>query len=95
MICVANNPIYDWSHIESEGVSIYLKGNFYFNDVYYEQLNAVSKVSDIIQNICSTDSSIKNIKTIFDKIKGHYSFIVETPEFVLSVVDRKIGRAHV
>jgi asparagine synthase (glutamine-hydrolysing) len=82
------DPRYGWNKSTLSNIDIYLKGDFYYDNTRYEKNNAITKIYELFSPYIENSLSIKKIVTLFDSIRGHYSFILNSKNITLAVVDR-------
>ena len=92
-INLVNDPKYNWTQKQLSTIKICMKGEFYYKDSHYKEDAALTKLNVLFKSILenlegSRSSLIKKTAQIFDKIRGHYSFIIDAPDYTLAAVDR-------
>ena len=87
------DPKYKWDQQQLSEIMIYFKGDFYYENNHYKKDKAIIKLHELFKPVfddgkLSYSTVAKKIAKIFDYIRGHYSFILNAPDFTLAAVDR-------
>jgi asparagine synthase (glutamine-hydrolysing) len=82
------DPRYGWSKSTVSNIDIYLKGDFYYENTHYEKIEAFDKIYELFSLYNENSLSVKKLVKIFNNITGHYSFILNSQNTTLAVVDR-------
>jgi len=79
---------YSWENIELSGAKIFFKGSFYYENNHFLSVDAIAKLNDVFRFNNNESLFIKKSVETLRNIRGHYSFIYDTPSYTLTVVDR-------
>jgi len=88
---VIDDQKYLWSIERFDDIDIYSKGGMWIENEYFTA-NLVSKrFTDLflgLENKLSDPDLILYLKNLTNSIYGHFAFIIDSPQFILAVVDK-------
>ena len=90
-INITCNAEYGWINQQINELRKCFCGDFYYKNKNYNEDEALEKLGIIIENCTITSKNhLFNdcIKKIYDNLRGNYSFIIETPKYIVAAVDR-------
>ncbi len=89
-IVIINDAKFSWYSENNCDVKIYIKGSFWCDGNYFVGNSACKKLLDIFNAGNSTHSlpCKAKLKENIIKLRGHFSFIIDTKDFVLASVDK-------
>lgn len=87
---VINNPRFNWVNYRINNDSIYFVGGCWWQKNYYTEKKACKKIKKIFEQFLK-DQEVLHSQTIKEHIQhltGHYSFIIDSPHFIIASVDK-------
>jgi len=87
---VINNPRFNWVNDQINNSSISFVGGFWWQKKYYTEKNACEKIKKIFEQFLKDQEGL-HLQTIKDQIQqltGHYSFIIDSPYFIIACTDK-------
>ena len=82
---VIDDTDYYWYSAQIGDARILVKGIFWHTERYYREERACRKIHEMFSPLKPTE---KELKSTLQGLKGHFSFIIDTPDYSLAVVDR-------
>jgi asparagine synthase (glutamine-hydrolysing) len=77
-----------WYKAQIKDAKIHIKGSFYKDSICYENNIAAFRLVELLKLNTHDDLFLKDIASVLKNLRGHYSFIIETPYITIAAVDR-------
>jgi len=86
---IINNPKFDWVNSQLDDYFIYFVGGFWSQKHYVTGKTACKKIRKILeQALMDRNVHCQTIRYQINHLTGHYSFIIDSPHFIIASVDK-------
>ena len=82
---------YSWSFDKITDINIHSKGGMWIDSSYFQSTLANQRLailSQEIENRIASHDFVPYLKNMVDSIYGHFSLIIDSPRFIIAVVDK-------
>ncbi len=74
------NKFFPWQKIDSNDITIWVKGNIFYNNILLKQTEIIQIVEEILNK--------GKINDVLLNLNGSYALVIKTSEIIMSIVDR-------
>lgn len=79
-----NNKKYSWATKEKNGVTIYFKGHFFYNSVFYEKNQAIDVIFELFKDKTENDFFLNSLNSL----DGNFSIYYDSQDVTIAAVDK-------
>ena len=79
-----DNKYFPWTELEENNIKCWLKGNLFYNNKILQGPDIISLFSSLTFTSKSYADSLKDLVINFN---GSFTFVIETPNMIIAVVD--------